>query len=90
MCLVISLFSIKRTKVIDDEMDYFSVDSNRWLSGGEKKRLRSKEDALREKRHESRRTKAVTIDFTGRKIVEDKENTSKSSSVSCMDILGKC
>ncbi|XP_064390454.1 activating signal cointegrator 1-like [Halichondria panicea] len=79
--------SIKRTKVIDDEMDYFSVDSNRWLSGGEKERLRSKEDALREKRHESRRTKAVTIDFTGRKIVEDKENTNVYEERHALDAL---
>ncbi len=64
-------------------MDYFSVDSNRWLSGGEKERLRSKEEALREKRHESRRTKAVTIDFAGRKIIEDKEKTSKLAGCSC-------
>ena len=33
--------------------------------------LREREDELREKRHGSRRNKAVTLDFAGRKVVEE-------------------
>ena len=70
--------SAKRTKVIDDEMDYFSVDSDRWLSREDRESLRAKEESLRAKRHESRRNKAVTIDFAGRKVVEEDEKISES------------
>lgn len=69
-----SLCSVKRTKVIDDESDHFSVDSNRWLSDKDRERLRRTEETLREKKHESRRNKPVNIDFAGRQIVENTEN----------------
>ncbi len=69
--------STKRTKVFDDESDHFSVDSSRWLSVGERERLRSKEETLRDKIHESRRNKPLTIDFAGRKIVENTEKIGK-------------
>ena len=63
--------SASRTKVIDDEMDYFSVDSNRWLSEKEREKLRGKEEELRRKKYASRREQAVTLDFAGRKVVEE-------------------
>jgi len=40
---------VRRTKVIDDECDYFASDTNRWLSKKERDALRKKEDELREK-----------------------------------------
>ncbi len=64
-------FSASRTKVIDDESDYFSVDSNRWLSASEKEALRNKQESLREQKYGSRRTKAVTLDIMGKKVVEE-------------------
>ncbi|XP_063782427.1 activating signal cointegrator 1 isoform X2 [Pseudophryne corroboree] len=63
--------SVRRTHVIDDESDYFSTDSNQWLSQTEREVLRKKEQELQELRHTSRLTRKVTIDFAGRKVVED-------------------
>ncbi|KAM8973281.1 activating signal cointegrator 1 [Pelodytes ibericus] len=66
--------SVRRTHVIDDESDYFSTDSNQWLSQAEREALRKKEQELQELRHASRLSRKVTIDFAGRKIVEDEGN----------------
>ncbi|KAB1278259.1 Activating signal cointegrator 1 [Camelus dromedarius] len=63
--------SIRRTQVIDDESDYFASDSNQWLSKIEREALQKREEELREFRHASRLSKKITIDFAGRKIVED-------------------
>ncbi|XP_007532408.1 activating signal cointegrator 1 [Erinaceus europaeus] len=63
--------SIRRTQVIDDESDYFACDSNQWLSKIERETLQKREEELREFRHASRLSRKVTIDFAGRKIVED-------------------
>lgn len=65
------LLSIRRTQVIDDESDYFASDSNQWLSKVERDMLQKREEELRELRHASRLSKKVTIDFAGRKILED-------------------
>ncbi|XP_071512017.1 activating signal cointegrator 1-like [Diadema antillarum] len=62
--------SERRTQVMDDQSDYFSSDSNQWLSGKEKGDLRRREDELREQRHGSRLQKKFTLDFAGRKVVE--------------------
>uniref|UniRef100_A0A8C9QSJ2 Thyroid hormone receptor interactor 4 n=1 Tax=Spermophilus dauricus TaxID=99837 RepID=A0A8C9QSJ2_SPEDA len=63
--------SIRRTQVIDDESDYFASDSNQWLSKIERETLQKREEELRELRHASRLSKKVTIDFAGRKILEE-------------------
>ncbi|CRK87434.1 CLUMA_CG001235, isoform A [Clunio marinus] len=62
--------SEQRTTVIDDESDYFKSNSV-WLSEEEKKKLGSLEEMLMEKKHASRVNKKVTIDFTGRQVVEE-------------------
>lgn len=67
--------SVRQTKVIDDESDYFSVDANRWLSTQEKVGLHKKEEELREKRHGSRRNRAITLDIAGRRVIEDDPRT---------------
>lgn len=64
---------VRRTKVIDDECDYFASDTNRWLSKKERDALRKKEDELREKQHGSRREMKVTLDFAGRKVIDESE-----------------
>ena len=66
---------MRQTKVIDDESDYFSVDANRWLSTQEKAGLHKKEEELREKRHGSRRNRAITLDIAGRRVIEDDPRT---------------
>lgn len=62
--------SEKRTTVIDDESDYFRTNSV-WLSDEERAKLKKIEDKMNEKKHASRREQKVTIDFTGRQIVEE-------------------
>ena len=63
--------SEKRTKVIDDESDYFAVDSDKWLTKEQRKKLKEKEKAIHEQRHGSRLNKKYTFDFAGRQVVED-------------------
>lgn len=62
--------SISRTKVMDDESDYFTVD-NRWLSEEERAALQKREDSLREQRYGNHCSVKVTLDFAGRKVVEE-------------------
>ncbi|XP_053573351.1 activating signal cointegrator 1 isoform X2 [Bombina bombina] len=68
--------SVRRTHVIDDESDYFSTDSNQWLSQAERETLRIKEQELLELRHASRLSRKVTIDFAGRKILDEGDDLS--------------
>lgn len=62
--------SERRTTVIDDEFDYFKANSV-WLSDAERKKLEKLERDMQEKKHASRRSKKITIDFAGREIVEE-------------------
>ncbi|XP_075713946.1 activating signal cointegrator 1 [Rhinoderma darwinii] len=63
--------SVRRTHVIDDESDYFSTDSNQWLSQAERQTLQKKEQELQELRHASRLSRKVTLDFAGRKVIDE-------------------
>lgn len=63
--------SVRRTQVLDDESDYFASDSNQWLSPGEREKLRRKDEELREIRHASRKDRNITLDFCGRRVVEE-------------------
>ncbi|XP_071439757.1 activating signal cointegrator 1 [Hetaerina americana] len=60
----------KRTKVIDDENDYFSS-SSPWLSKEEREQLRKRELELKAQRDMSRHKKTMTFDFGGRQVVEE-------------------
>ncbi|XP_023704813.1 activating signal cointegrator 1 [Cryptotermes secundus] len=64
--------SEQRTKVIDDESDYFTVNSV-WLSKAEREKLQQREEELRARRHASRLDRRVTLDFAGRQVLEDHE-----------------
>ena len=39
--------SEKRTKVIDDESDYFSVDAYKWMTEAQKKKFKAKEEEIK-------------------------------------------
>lgn len=56
--------SERRTKVIDDESDYFTVNSV-WLSKAEREKLQQCAEELQAKRHASRLDRRVTLDFAG-------------------------
>ncbi|KAK2869512.1 hypothetical protein Q7C36_001383 [Tachysurus vachellii] len=66
--------SIRRTQVLDDESDYFATDSNQWLSPVERETLRKREEELQELRHASRKDRNITLDFAGRRVLEEGEN----------------
>lgn len=66
--------SEKRTTVIDDESDYFKSNSV-WLSDAERKKLKKLEDELAARKHASRLTRKVTIDFGGRQVIEEPQLT---------------
>ena len=72
--------SAKRTRVIDDEADYFATDSNQWLTSKQRGALRSKEAEMHAKRHASRRDRSrqVTLDFAGRRVVEEDSDVATS------------
>jgi hypothetical protein len=65
--MIILLHSAKRTTVIDDQMDYYSVNSG-WLSSKQREQMHQKEEERQEKKHGSRKTKKITIDFAGIKL----------------------
>lgn len=62
---------MRRTQVLDDEADYFSTDSNQWLSPGEREALRKREEELQQLRHATRRDGKITLDFAGRQVLEE-------------------
>lgn len=61
--------SSQRTKVIDDENDYYQSNSV-WLSKAEKERLKKREDEIQAQKHKSRLDRKVNLDFAGREIVD--------------------
>lgn len=63
--------SEKRTQVIDDESDYFSVDNDKWLNKEQRQKLKERQKELHEQRHGSRLNQKFTFDFAGRKVIED-------------------
>lgn len=46
-------------------MDYYSTNSG-WMSSKQREQLQKKEEELQEKKHGSRKTKKITIDFAGK------------------------
>lgn len=71
--------SERRTRVIDDNADYYSSD-NKWLTLEQREMIRKKEQELRAEQHASRRQQKVTLDFAGRQVVkEDPQHASIQS-----------
>ncbi|XP_066503989.1 activating signal cointegrator 1 [Hoplias malabaricus] len=66
--------SVRRTQVLDDESDYFATDSNQWLAPGERELLKKREEELRDLRHASRKDRKITLDFAGRRVLDEEEN----------------
>lgn len=68
--------SAQRTKVIDDQADYFSTESNRWLTKRERELLTKKAQELHEEKCKSRRDRNVTLDIAGRRVIDEDEHSS--------------
>jgi hypothetical protein len=68
--------SASRTKVIDDEADYFSIDALKWMTN-EQRLICSKQEAeYRERRYGSRLNLKIDFDFAGRRIAETTKDCS--------------
>ncbi|XP_011174576.1 activating signal cointegrator 1 [Solenopsis invicta] len=65
--------SARRTKVIDDESDYYHSNST-WLSHDERKKLQKQEEEALVRKHASRLDRRVKIDFMGRVVVDEDQS----------------
>ncbi len=55
----------QKLQVIDDESDYFSLDSNQWLTADQREALTKREQQIREEKYGSRLNRKITFDFAG-------------------------
>lgn len=60
--------SAARTSVIDDQSDYFAIDSNVWLDEAERRALADRQAAIEAAEAERRSRITVAIDLMGRKV----------------------
>lgn len=67
--------------MIDDEADYYSVDSNKWLSPKERKILKQKQEEIQAIKHMSRKDRKITLDFAGRQVTVNQDAPSISPKV---------
>ncbi|WOK91600.1 hypothetical protein Cni_G00291 [Canna indica] len=70
--------STARTKVIDDQSDYYEIEGNSWLSAEEKQLLQKKQKEIEEAAEAQRRKVVVTFDLLGRKVILNKDEASDS------------
>lgn len=69
--------SAARTKVIDDQSDYYEMESNTWLSNEEKELLRKKKEELEESERAKRNKVVMTFDLLGRKVLLNEDEASQ-------------
>lgn len=81
--------SEKRTTVIDDECDYFKSNSV-WLSDSERKKLKELEEKMEAKKHASRMSRKITIDFSGREVIEEPKLSSDFQDEILREIAESC
>ncbi|KAK5575747.1 hypothetical protein RB653_006881 [Dictyostelium firmibasis] len=59
----------KRTMVYDDQEDYFSNSTNKWLTEEERKKVAQQEQDFKQKQEDYKKTTKISIDFQGRRII---------------------
>ncbi|KAL5722781.1 hypothetical protein ACHQM5_006256 [Ranunculus cassubicifolius] len=72
--------SAARTTVIDDQSDYYEIDSNSWLSAEEKELLKKKQKETEEADKARRNKVVVTFDLVGRKVMVNENEAPESGS----------
>ncbi|XP_065877321.1 uncharacterized protein [Euphorbia lathyris] len=65
-----------RTTVIDDQSDYYEIESNSWLSKEEKELLMKKKEEIEEAERAKRNKVTVTFDLVGRKVLVNEDELS--------------
>ncbi|QDZ19187.1 zf-C2HC5 domain-containing protein [Chloropicon primus] len=74
--------SAKQTAIIDDQSDFFEIDSNIWLSQEEKAELKKREEEIEAQMREDERRVYITFDLLGRKVLSaDGPSNDDSSSL---------
>jgi hypothetical protein len=63
--------SAKTTTVIDDQSDYFAIDSNAWLSDEERTELKRRQAEAEAAAEAAKKRMTVTVDLLGRRVVMD-------------------
>ncbi|KAL8153593.1 hypothetical protein V2J09_011353 [Rumex salicifolius] len=71
--------SAARTKVIDDQSDYYD-EGNKWLSMEEKELLKKKQEDLKEAEEAKRKKVVVAFDLVGRKVMFNEDDIHKLDS----------
>ncbi|KAK9864652.1 hypothetical protein WJX84_010913 [Apatococcus fuscideae] len=59
----------KRTSVIDDQSDYFEIDTNSWLTDEERQQLRRRRQEIEDAEAARRNHFKVTLDLLGRRVL---------------------
>jgi len=72
--------SAPRTKIFDDQSDYYEMDGNTWLSKEEKDRLTKEKKEIEESREVQKNKLIVTFDLIGRKVVVNENEASEMGS----------
>ncbi|KAK9918905.1 hypothetical protein WJX75_007967 [Coccomyxa subellipsoidea] len=67
----------RRTTVVDDQSDFFEIDSNAWLSDEERQQLKERQRAIDEAEQARRRAVTVTFDLLGRQVIMTGEEPSE-------------
>ncbi|KAJ4801141.1 Activating signal cointegrator 1 [Rhynchospora pubera] len=68
--------SAARTKVIDDQSDYYEIEGNSWLSTAEKEVIMKKQKEAEEAAEAKKKNVIITFDLVGRKVVVNKDEAS--------------
>ncbi|XP_037434616.1 activating signal cointegrator 1-like [Triticum dicoccoides] len=72
--------SAARTKVYDDQSDYFEMEGNSWLSSKEKTNLKKVHDEAQDAAEKQKGKVTVTFDLVGRKVILNKDEAAESES----------
>ncbi|KAL6655591.1 hypothetical protein ACP70R_006417 [Stipagrostis hirtigluma subsp. patula] len=69
-----------RTKVYDDQSDYYEMEGNSWLSSKEKLDLRKQQEHAQEAADKQKGKVIVTFDLVGRKVILNKDGATELES----------
>jgi hypothetical protein len=78
-----------RSRVFDDQNDYFQDSNDKWLSQAERDLARRKAEAIREKKTMQRRNVKISFDIAGRRVMSYDENddTNNPNQTAAMMVL---
>ncbi|KAK3133318.1 hypothetical protein QOZ80_6AG0535020 [Eleusine coracana subsp. coracana] len=72
--------SAARTKVYDDQSDYYEMEGNSWLSSKEKSNLKKQQEEAQEAANKQKGKVTVTFDLVGRKVILNNDDPTELES----------